>query len=769
VNEPHSPFTDLVFGLSPEYAPGIDRIARQWARALRDTAYVPMNATDVESFLRELTVVLVAAAHTRPFTPESAQEIGDALVNAHFRGAAVLRRTVTVLGDTLGAEAAGPLHGDLPLPVWRSRIAAVTGAIAEGFTRALQQRILAEQEQLQAAALGAVRLAEQHRRATEARFKAVFADAAVGICLIDPEGRFADMNQAMADMIGFRLREVLGRTMADVARQIGAPQTATALAELLGGKRNRIRVEATRLRPDGQMVHLDLAMSMVRDDSGAPEFVIGVAADITERMLLQEQLWHEARYDALTGLPNRTLFFEHLDTLLTSAGPADRIGLCYLDLDGFKSVNDGLGHDVGDRLLIAVAHRLDEAVAATGRLVARLGGDEFVVLTDRCPDDQQVTQPAEAVLVALAQPITVDGREFTISASIGVVDTLAAGTDPGQLMRAADITLYRAKAEGKGRWARYDPVRSAHQIAQHTLATDLPAALSRREFLLEYQPMVALADGTLRGVEALVRWQHPRLGLLPPDTFISVAEETGQIVPLGRWVLAEACAAAQQWHESFPDQPVYVSVNVAVGQLHDRGLVNDVLGILEQTGMPAHLLQLELTESTVLGDTHGPLGALRELARAGVRLAIDDFGTGYSNLAHLGRLPAHELKIAGSFLQPTSPGAAAGPALAGPVVELARFADPALTVDPAPTVDPALTVDPAPAVDPDHDKIVSAIIALAHSLGLGVTAEGVETRAQVERLRALDCDTAQGWFFARPMPADQVAQLIAASRPAVNS
>jgi diguanylate cyclase (GGDEF)-like protein len=465
-------------------------------------------------------------------------------------------------------------------------------------------------------------------------------------------------------------------------------------------------------------------MSAVRDGAGVPKFLIGVAVDITERRLLQDRLWHEARHDSLTGLPNRTLFFERLTE---ANGP---VGLCYLDLDGFKNVNDSLGHETGDRLLVAVAHRLRNAMATEGSLVARLGGDEFVVLVEKCGSPDRVCRQADKILAALVRPIWLNDDEFTVTASIGVVHSALTGTDPALLMRAADITLYQAKANGKSRWERYDPARGATEVTRRSLATALPSSLARGEFYLEYQPLVRLADTAVIGFEALARWRHPDLGQLSPNEFIPIAEETGHIIGLGRWVLATACQQARRWHDEFTDQRIYVSVNVAATQLRQPTFVSDVLGALDDVGLPADRLQLELTETAVAGDTHGALTALHELASAGVRLVIDDFGTGYSNLAHLGRLPVHQLKIDRSFLRN-------GQFAAHP--------------------------------DPVQDKIVAATISLAHSLGLDVVAEGVETPAQADRLRLLQCDGAQGWLFGKPASAAATAKIISCHPRHANS
>jgi EAL domain-containing protein (putative c-di-GMP-specific phosphodiesterase class I) len=316
---------------------------------------------------------------------------------------------------------------------------------------------------------------------------------------------------------------------------------------------------------------------------------------------------------------------------------------------------------------------------------------------------------AEAVLETLRAPITVAGHRLNVSASIGIVERPVRSTTMAELMKAADVTLYWAKSDGKARWALFDADRNDQQVARYALSAAMPAALEHREFFIDYQPLVRLADSSLVGVEALVRWRHPRLGRLGPDTFIGLAEETGAIVPLGSWVLREACEQAQRWQET--GDLLYMSVNLAARQAHTPGIVDDVARILDETGLKPELLQLELTESAIMGTADKPLDALHHLADMGVRIAIDDFGTGYSNLAYLRHLPVHSLKLAGSFVE-------------------------------------GLRTDPA---DPIDEKIVATLVNLAHTLGLSVTAEGVETAAQADRLRSLGCDYAQGYYFARPI------------------
>ncbi|MFY1699051.1 MULTISPECIES: putative bifunctional diguanylate cyclase/phosphodiesterase [unclassified Solwaraspora] len=428
---------------------------------------------------------------------------------------------------------------------------------------------------------------------------------------------------------------------------------------------------------------------------------------------------HRATHDPLTDLPNRSLFTQRLDAVFAAPGAATRrLGVCFVDLDGFKVVNDTLGHHIGDLLLTSVADRLRRGVG--DHLVARIGGDEFVILVadTTCTDD--ALKVADAALAAINQPVVVEGHELRVTASIGIVERPVAGTTPSEVMRAADVTLHWAKSAGKGRWALFDPVRNEQQLARYALSAAMPAALDRGEFFLDYQPLVSLTGGALLGVEALVRWRHPELGVLGPDQFIALAEDSGLIIRLGAWVLAQACREARRWLDHSPGAP-FVSVNLAVRQVNDPHLVQYVTSVLADTRLPADRLQLEITESTLMSTADGPVRTLRELASLGVRIAIDDFGTGYSNLSYLRSLPVQELKLAGKF------------------VEGLRVPSSSNQTD---------------------ESILLTLVRLAHTLQLTVTAEGVETAGQAERLRAIGCDAGQGWHFGRPGPPTGITDLL---------
>lgn len=456
------------------------------------------------------------------------------------------------------------------------------------------------------------------------------------------------------------------------------------------------------------------------DQQEAIRQAVLVARDHTEQALRasEARFRHAATHDSLTGLPNRLLVESRLATMLASASPDARLGVCFIDLDGFKAVNDRLGHQVGDQLLVAVSGRLEGAVLEPGRLLARLGGDEFIILIEDTACLTDAVKVADQVLAALTEPFQVGGHTLSISASIGVVERPVSDADPTDLMRAADITMHWAKADGKARWATFDVGRDTREVARYGLAAAMPEALKRDEFLLHYQPLIDLSDGTVRGAEALLRWRHPTLGLLPPERFVDLAEETGLIVPLGAKLLEEACRQAVRWRE-VTARPPFVSVNLSARQLRQPGLVEQVAGVLERTGLPSDGLQLEILESAVVSTDDTTLGLLRALAGLGVRIAIDDFGTGYSSLAYLRSMPVHELKFARAFVQ----------GLRSPA-----------------------------GYDSADESILTALIGLGHTLGLTVTVEGIETAAQARKVREIGCDTAQGYFFARPGPAELIVE-----------
>ncbi len=555
----------------------------------------------------------------------------------------------------------------------------------------------------------------------DARFRALFVGAAIGMGICDISGQIIEANQALADMLGFTTEELLTLNVRDFAHPDDQPDTWISFAELAQGQRSHSRREKPFRRRDGETIYADMTTSLLRDDEGQPRYMVSIMQDVTERRLLYGRLAYQAVHDPLTGLPNRRLFFERMTEIFEVTDPDHRVGLCYLDLDGFKVVNDTMGHDVGDRLLVAVAERIQERISQLGHLVARVGGDEFAILVDGSAGTDEVVGVAKAVLDTLESSVQINGHALAVSASVGIIERPLTGTSAADIMKAADTTLSWAKADGKRRWTLFDAERHENEVARYALAASMPNAFSRGEFVVEYQPIVRLADSEVLGVEALVRWRHPQFGLLPPSRFIDIAEETGLIVQLGRWVLEEACQQAARWQFNDHGEGPFVSVNLAVRQIQDPGIVKTVAQTLDRIDLDPRLLQLELTESAFMVADGRPLENLRELSSMGLSIAIDDFGTGYSNLAYLNDLPVQTLKLAGPLVE----------GLRSPVGSNSA-----------------------------KERIVAAVVTLAHDLGLSATAEGVETVEEADRLRRLRCDLAQGFYFGKPLAPEAITKML---------
>jgi len=447
--------------------------------------------------------------------------------------------------------------------------------------------------------------------------------------------------------------------------------------------------------------------------------------EIFERMQAEQRIWHVAHHDALTGLPNRTLLHDRLEQALTQAGRDDhRVAVMFIDLDRFKSINDTLGHAIGDELLRQVAGRLNGVVRAVDT-VSRLGGDEFIVVLRQIAGPDDAVLVAEKIIDAMATPLVVHEHPLRVTPSIGISIFPDDGGGAMQLMKNADTAMYHAKARGRNTFQFFAPRMNEEATRFFHLEQRLRHALDAGELLLHFQPVVDIREGAVCGMEALVRWQHPEQGMMPPAEFIPVAEETGMIVPLGEWVLGEALRQNRRWQEA-GFLPVPVAVNLSPRQFRQRGLVDNVRRLLAETGQPARLLELEITESSLMQDIDEATEKLRQLSALGVQLVIDDFGTGYSSLNYLKRLPVHKLKIDRSFVRDLG-------------------------------------------IDWDDGAIVSVIIGLGEALNLEVVAEGVETSLQFDMLRNYGCSCFQGYLFSRPLPPDQSAALFSPPLPSTQA
>jgi diguanylate cyclase (GGDEF)-like protein len=486
---------------------------------------------------------------------------------------------------------------------------------------------------------------------------------------------------------------------------------------------DRMEGEVVQVTRDGRRITTASRWALDRDAAGNPGAILTTYNDITTRKQAEAQLQHQAAHDALTDLPNRAALRDHLRRAIARhARHGDyHFAVLFLDLDRFKVINDSLGHHVGDQLLMTVAQRLQQCVRPED-VVARLGGDEFVVLVDSIAGVGDAITVAQRIHHALALPVPLDAHTIHTATSIGITLGDARYTQPDDLLRDADTAMYWAKRHGAGRHAVFDPSMHARARTRLHVETALQQALARDELVLHYQPIVDLATGQITGVEALVRWQHPTRGLVPPAAFIPVAEETGLIVPIGRWVFATACAQMQHWQQTVPSAQSWgLHVNVSAVQCHHADLVMEVADTLAATGLDPAQVHLEMTESAVLG-AHGSAHALLDaLVAVGVHITLDDFGTGYSSLSYLHRFPVSTVKIDRSFIATLDGGG-------------------------------------------EHTALVQTIIVLAHNMDLRVVAEGIETAAQRDHLHALSCGYGQGYLFGRPMDAAAVHQLLARTR-----
>ncbi|WP_439642892.1 putative bifunctional diguanylate cyclase/phosphodiesterase [Gemmatimonas sp.] len=563
----------------------------------------------------------------------------------------------------------------------------------------------------------AERVSLRAREESEARFRAFFEFAGISIHVLSFEGIILEANPASKELLGFDPHDVVGRSATSLSPPEDVEATRELARELRDGARDSVTVERRFFHKDGHLVWGQLTVSVVHH--GGEKRMIGMIQDITERKRMEGQLLKQAFQDELTGLANRVLFRDRLrHALERRERQPTSVAVILLDLDGFKRVNDSLGHAVGDELLQVVGRRIASTVRA-GETVARLGGDEFAVVIESIAHGEDPQNLADRLLMLLRMPMRVGGREVVVGVSIGIAIADVAD-DEETVLRNADTAMYAAKSSGKACVRRFDPSMHRDAMEWMELESDLRLGIDRREFILEFQPLMRIETGRPKGFEALVRWEHPSRGYVTPGVFLPIAEETGMIVALGRWVLMEACMKAQRWSE-FSPEPLSVSVNVAAKQLDSEALIDDVRAALDHSGLSPSRLIVEITESDVMREPEVALAKLNALKALGVRLAIDDFGTGYSSLSHLQFFPVDELKIDRSFIQ---------------------------------------RID-----DGDREAaFVRTIVSLAKSLRVEVVAEGVEEPAQHQFLRSVGCDIGQGYLYSRPLPAGQVERFVTDSR-----
>ncbi len=817
-----------------------DEIAGHWYRALATTGFVAHSTQETRTLLVKFVRRMVALLLDESFDAAESQRLGSDIAQLYYGHPEALSRTLSVLAIELAEAIPAPQRIEL-LP----RLFTLISELAGGFLQRSRQILLGEPEPIRDALLTARQQAQDAAHASEARFRAVFDAAAVGMGVGDVDGRIIDVNPALLNMLGYTIEEMREMRVTQFIHPDDAVSVWQLYQALIEGEHDYFQTEKRYSRKDGETLWCHLTVSLVRDSDGGPRLQIAMmeniterkraeealqlsearfralvqnatdvvtilsedgtiiyqspaiqhvlgyrpdeltrldafnlvhpddltgvrkrfsdalrqpganievtfrfrhkngswrwleatganllaepavsgivvnSRDVTEERAIAEQLWHQAHHDPLTGLANRVLFMDRLKRELGHRQPAP-IAVFSVDLDGFKVVNDSLGHEYGDRLLVAVANRL---TAHLGRrhLLGRFGGDEFMILQHGVTRQEQASDMAESVHAALAEPFLLDGHKLTVSASLGVVLPTSELPSPSDLLRAADVALYRAKAKGKGSSAIFDPDRDAPAFVQLHRETELRTALEQGELRLHYQPQLYLSTGRVFGVEALVRWQHPTRGLLAPSAFIQLAEDTGLIVPLGTWVIEEACRQVMSWQETTLEMSaVDLNVNVSPLQFRDPTLTEQIERILRDTGYPPGRLVLEITEQGLLEATTTTDRTIAQLRALGVQLAIDDFGAYQAGLGYLRRWPIENLKLDQS--------------LVGELDQNER-----------------------------SRAIVAAVLSLGEALGMRVIAEGIETAEQRAELLRLGCDAGQGYAFAPPMPPDDLADFITRS------
>jgi diguanylate cyclase (GGDEF)-like protein/PAS domain S-box-containing protein len=564
--------------------------------------------------------------------------------------------------------------------------------------------------------------AERHvaaLRESEERFRSAF-DHAAGMALVATDGSWIKVNRSLCEMVGYSEQELLVSNFQAITHEDDLGDMISQVEKLLEGKDTTYQMELRYNHKRGHIVWALLSVTMIRDSLTNSVNLIFQIQDITDRKRAEERLLHEAFHDGLTGLPNRALFMDHLK-LSVERGKRreDRLfAVLFLDLDRFKVINDSLGHMVGDQLLVGIARRL-EICLRPGDTVARLGGDEFTVLLEDLMCMTEAIEVADRLQKALALPFNLNGHEVFATVSIGIALSSTGYDRPEEVLRDADTAMYRAKMLGKARHEVFDKTMHARAMNLLQMESDLRRAIERKEFVLYYQPIVALETGAISGFEALIRWQHPERGFVSPDDFIPIAEETGLIIPIGQWVLEEACRQIHDWQQMFPQYPpLQISVNLSSKQFVNSNLIEQIRRVLRETGVDAHSLKLEITESVVMENFDSAIEMLNQLRTLGIELSIDDFGTGYSSLSYLHRFPISTLKIDRSFVS--------------------RMSD-----------------------NNENGEIVRTIMMLARSLKMDVVAEGVETQDQLSQLAMLECEYGQGYYFSKPLNVAGAAKLLA--------
>ncbi|MQA07660.1 MAG: diguanylate cyclase [Pseudonocardiaceae bacterium] len=707
---------------TPGDRPGLVEFARRWTDSVLDTSLVSISRPEARDLFMGLAEELSTALSAEEPDASAAARVGEQLVANNFIGSTALSRTLQHLGTELIAVLPQDHTDGLP-----ERLHAVQAGLIEGYLAAMREQLFERQETIKKAALRAQVKAERARAASQAQFGAVFASADVGIAVGDVDGKIVQANGALERMLGRESGGLAGVQFHELASEFDAQRVRDGFAKLKSGElpRFRAQIDLRRNTDDDEPISARIALTLVADGDHEQSYPVLVLSDITDLHLLQERISYQAVHDPLTGLPNKSRFSTHLETVLAAAArTGEQIGLCFLDIDGFKVVQDGLGPQIGDQVLQSVANRLSRVFRRPDTLVARMTGDGFAVVVGGA----DVTTPlliqlVDEALRELAEPVYFDGQGVAISVSVAIVVQAATDYTAIELIRAAEITLHRAKKNGKAQWMLFDPKLDAGDRARYRLGAGIGGALENGELAMDFQPLPRLGASSegLYAVAAVPRWDHPELGSLSSEEFGPLAVETGQMLPVGRWLMEHGCAQAAEWQRRFGATTPPVRLRLPERLMRDEDLVGYVMREIERTGLDSAGVQIQLPP-TAVADEHGELlDSLQILHERGIRLVLDVAGTAELDLIHRHKLPVHGVHLSADLVHQL-------------------------------------------AAEPDDGGFVARnlahLIAQARTLDLTVTAQDVPTTELARRLHGLGVTAASGPFAAEPGPAEEISALI---------
>ena len=616
--------------------PGLAEFARLWTGAVLPTSNVPLSRGELQVILTGFAELLTSSLRAETFDHTQAIEVGRGLVASQLVGPKALDATIRVLGRQLRPETDD------------DRLVDLLGAVACGYVEALRDHIFQQQETLKKAVFRARDAAEKALRASERRFRTVFTESVVGIAIGDIQGHIVSSNLAMQQMLGYSSDELRQRTPYDLMPRKDAEEVSSAYRKLINGTFTSLRSEQQMLRSDGEPIWVHIAVTLIKDENGLPDYPVVMIEDISDLHLLQDRWSHQVAHDPLTNLHNRALFVSKVETAVGGLAQGERIGLACFGIDGMSVINAGVSDQVGDRVLKTAADRLRAVVGDDTGLLGRVDGDRFALLAVRSTT-QSMIDTVERAMARIAEPVSAGGREYSVTASVGIVERAAAGADPAQLLADAEVAMHWAKQDGRAQWQLFEADRGSRQRRDFALAAQLPAALRDGQFTVEFEPVARIADRSLAGFSVVVSWDHPEQGMLSAKDFLHLAERTGHMLPLGSWVLRQACDQARQWHDEHGDRTPSVSVALSNRMVGDQDLAALLLAVLEASGARAEQMALEVDHSMLRDADGDPAEVLTVLRDMGFRVLVGGMTASCCPHGFAG-LPVHGIKLAAEFV-----------------------------------------------------------------------------------------------------------------------